>query len=60
VAKKHSWFAGTCLKCGLTKKLKTRKIRMAIHQGKDMYKYEQYYEYHNGIEILTKRPDCKK
>ena len=32
---------------------------MAIDHGKDYYKYEQYYVYHDGINELAKRPDCK-
>lgn len=45
MAKKHRWLSGTCIKCGLMRKQKTRK-------------YEQYYEYHDGIKTMLKRPDC--
>lgn len=60
MAKKHRWVSGTCIKCGLMRKQKTRKILMAIvnHPPWEAYKYEQYYEYHDGIKTMLKRPDC--
>lgn len=61
MAKNHRWIGETCVKCGLMRKLKTSKLLMAITSTPpyDHYKYEQYYEYHNGIKTLLKRPDCK-
>jgi hypothetical protein len=60
MAKKHRWISNTCIKCGLNRTPKTRKILMAIINTLpgNVYKYEQYFEYHNGISVLDKRPDC--
>lgn len=59
--KKHRWIGNTCCKCGLNKTMKTRKILMAVvnHPPWEEYKYEQYYEYHDGFKTTLKRPDCK-
>ncbi len=61
MARKHSWFVDTCLKCGLLRTRKTKKVLMAIvnHPPWEVHKYEQYYEYNDGIKKMEKRPDCK-
>lgn len=57
MAKNHRWIYDTCLKCGLTRRNKTKKIRMSIDP--ESFTYEQYYEYNDGIKTMDKRPDCK-
>jgi len=61
MARNHRWIGGTCNKCGLMRTLKTKKLLMAITNSPpyNHYKYEQYYEYNDGIRTLEKRPDCK-
>jgi len=61
MSKNHRWISGTCVKCGLMRTQKTKKILMAIvnHPPFDVYKYEQYFEYSDGIKKMEKRPDCK-
>lgn len=40
---------------------KTSKLLMAVSNEVpyNHYKYEQYYEYNDGIKTIVKRPDCK-
>lgn len=60
--KAHRWISDTCIKCGLMRKKKTRKVLMAITKNQlpyDHCKYEEYYEYSDGIKTMEKRPDCK-
>ena len=59
--RKHKWIGMTCVKCGLMRKRKTRRILMAIvnHPPWEAYSSEQYFEYNNGGSITEKRPDCK-
>lgn len=61
MAKKHRWISNTCIKCGLMRTQKTSKLLMAISDEApyNHYKYEQYYEYNDGIKTMVKRPDCK-
>lgn len=58
--RKHRWISNTCIKCGLNRTPKTRKLLMAVvnYPPWEAYKYEQYYEYHDGIKTIIKRPDC--
>ena len=58
---RHRWIGGQCVKCGLLRQRKTRKILMAIthHSPYDHYIYEPYFEYNDGFKKMDKRPGCK-
>lgn len=61
MSKKHSWVGDQCCKCGLSRKRKTFKYRMAITSQPpyDHYMYETKMVYSQGGRELEKRPDCK-
>lgn len=57
----HKWKNDKCLRCGLERKRKTVKRRMAIvnHPPYDVYKYETFWVYYHFIEGWKfDRPDC--
>jgi hypothetical protein len=63
MSRKHTWIAGTCVKCGMMRARRTVKLRMAITSTPpyDHYKYESHMAYlpYGRSEWTFKRPDCK-
>lgn len=61
MSKKHSWVGNQCCKCGLSRKRKTFKYRMAITSTPpyDHYLHETKMVYLWKDTELAKRPDCK-
>ena len=60
--KNHKWNKdNVCVGCGIYREKETVKTLMAIHNGKDVNKYEVKYKYFDIDESKTfKRPLCHR
>ncbi len=55
----HKWDKGNnCVKCGIHREKQTVKTLMAIHKGRDMYKYQVKYKYFTESGETFTRPLC--
>ncbi len=55
----HKWNKDNeCTKCKIYREKQTVKTLMAIHNGKDVYKYEVKYKYFDIGTETFERPNC--